>query len=83
MGQVAVTLRIVPQEMEGFQALKEEISKNLKPYKLEEEPLAFGIVALKAVFIVEDKSGGTDLLEQKAASLPNVSSVEITSVDRL
>ncbi|MEM4347984.1 MAG: hypothetical protein QXN37_00215 [Candidatus Anstonellaceae archaeon] len=83
MGQVAVTIRIVPQDMEGFKVLKEQIAKDLKPYKLQEEPLAFGIVALKAVFIVEDKAGETDLLEQKASSLENVSSVEITSVDRL
>ncbi|MCX8196719.1 MAG: hypothetical protein N3G80_00145 [Candidatus Micrarchaeota archaeon] len=83
MGQVLVKIRIVPQEMEKFDQLKADVEESLKPYKVEEQPLAFGIVAIVASFVVEDKAGGTDLLEERAASLPNVSSVEILSADRI
>ena len=50
---------------------------------MEEQPVAFGIVALSLTFVVEDGVGGSDLLEEKANKLANVSGVEIVSVDRL
>ena len=83
MGQVAVVLKIMPEAMEKFEELKEAVVKQMKPYKLEEQPVAFGIVALIATFVVEDGAGGSDILEQKAAALPNVGSAEVSSVDRL
>lgn len=83
MGQVAVELKIMPEDMGKFAQLKQEVSEKLKPAKLVEQPIAFGIVALIATFVIEDAAGGSDALEQKAAGLPNVASAEISSVDRL
>lgn len=82
MGSVAVVLRIMPQDMAGFEKLKEDV-KSLKPYKIEEQPVAFGIVALNLTFVVPDGAGGSDLLEEKAGKIPNVSGVEVVSMDRL
>ena len=82
MGSVAVVLRIMPEDMAGFEKLKEDV-KALNPYKIEEQPVAFGIVALSLTFVVEDGVGGSDLLEEKANKIANVSGVEIVSVDRL
>ena len=83
MGQVAVVMKIMPEDMAGFEQLKKDALAILKPYKLEEQPVAFGIVALSLTFVVEDGAGGSDLLEEKAGKLANVSGVEIVSVDRL
>jgi elongation factor 1-beta len=83
MGQVAVEIKITPEDMSGFEKLKKDVEKELKPYKIVEQPIAFGIVALVATFIVEDGAGGADLLEEKASRLENVSNVEVLSMDRL
>jgi len=83
MGQVAVVMKIMPEDMAQFEKLKKDAVDALKPYKMEEQPVAFGIVALSLTFVLEDGVGGSDLLEEKAGTLPNVSGVEIVSVDRL
>ena len=83
MGQVAVVMKIMPEDMSKFDTLKKDAVAALKPYKLEEQPVAFGIVALSLTFVIEDGVGGSDLLEANANKLANVASVEIASVDRL
>ena len=83
MGQVAVVMKIMPEDMGKFDQLKKETVDTLKPYKMEEQPVAFGIVALSLTFVIEDGVGGSDLLEEKANKIANVASVEIVSVDRL
>jgi elongation factor 1-beta len=82
MGQVAVVIKIMPEDMGKFEELKKD-ALTLKPYKMEEQPVAFGIVALSLTFVVEDGAGGADLLEERAGKLPNVSNVEVVSMDRL
>ncbi|MFA6214716.1 MAG: elongation factor 1-beta [Candidatus Micrarchaeia archaeon] len=83
MGQVAVVLKIMPEDMGQFDKLKSDVVAALRPYKMEEQPVAFGIVALSLTFVIEDGVGGSDLLEEKAGKIANVSGVEIVSVDRL
>lgn len=76
-------MKIMPEDMAQFDKLKKDVVAALHPYKVEEQPVAFGIVALSLTFVVEDGVGGSDLLEEKASKIPNVSGVEIVSVDRL
>jgi len=83
MGQVAVEIKIMPEDMGKFDQLKSDVASQLKPYKVVEQPVAFGIVALMVTFVVEDGVGGADLLEEKAGKLANVSNVEVVSMDRL
>jgi len=83
MGQVAVEIKIMPEDMGKFDQLKSDVAAQLKPYKMVEQPVAFGIVALMVTFVVEDGAGGADLLEEKAGKLANVSNVEVVSMDRL
>lgn len=83
MGQVAVVLKIMPEDMAKFEQLKKDALAMLHPYKMEEQPIAFGIVALSLTFVIPDGAGGADALEEKAAAIPNVSGVEVVSMDRL
>ncbi len=82
MGKVAVVIKIMPEDMAKFEQLKKDAAA-LNPYKMSEQPVAFGIVALMLTFVVEDGAGGADLLEANASKIPNVSGVEVVSMDRL
>ncbi len=50
--------------------------------KTEEEPLAFGLKALKIIFIMDESKGSTEPIEDAVADLNGVQSVEVTDVRR-
>lgn len=83
MGSVAVEIKIMPEDMAKFAEIKKAVSEQLKPAKLAEQPVAFGLVALMATCIIPDGEGGSDKLEQIANAIPGVSQAEVVSVDRL
>ncbi len=83
MGEVAVKLKIYPEGMEEFEALKEKVKAELNASKIEEEEIAFGMKAIIATVIVGDSAGGSDALEEKAGKIAGVSQVQVESVDRL
>jgi translation elongation factor EF-1beta len=62
MGKVLVTLKIFPKEGRIEEA-KQKILE-LKPVVLREEDVAFGIVVLKAAFVLKDEEGTTKLEEE-------------------
>ena len=88
MADVIITLKIMPESPEvNLGALGSEISKLVADFggevgKTEEEPVAFGIKALKIIFVADESKGSTDSLEEKAAALTGVESVEVTDVRR-
>jgi elongation factor 1-beta len=50
--------------------------------KTEIEPIAFGLKALKIIFVADEKKGGTDNLEVEINKIPGVNSVEVIDVRR-
>ena len=50
--------------------------------KIEQEPIAFGLVALKIIFIMDESIGSTEKLEDNISDIEGVQSVEITDVRR-
>lgn len=83
MGSVAITFRVMPEGTEeDLAALKEEVRRALgKAFRrLEEKPVAFGLVAIHAMAVVDDAAGGSEELEQSLAQLKGVSSVETLDV---
>jgi translation elongation factor EF-1beta len=62
MGKVLITLKIFPKEGRIEEA-KQKILE-LKPVVLREEDVAFGIVVLKAAFVLKDEEGTTKLEEE-------------------
>lgn len=89
MGDVVVTMNVMPEDMEGFDKLKESIMAAMKDTdglvktcNIGEQEVAFGMKAIKITLIIPDAEGAPDKLEEKIKSLENVSSVEITSLDR-
>ena len=50
--------------------------------KVEIEPIAFGLKALKIIFVMEESIGSTEPLENSIESIEEVNSVEIIDVRR-
>jgi elongation factor 1-beta len=81
MGEVIVVFRILPKEPKDFGSVKKAVDA-LKPQRLEEDPIGFGLSALKATFIIPDASGVLDELEEKLNRIEGVNGVETLAVSR-
>ncbi len=88
MAKVIITLQIMPEspqtDLEAIRTQTEEAVKNFggEVGKVEQEPVAFGLKALKIFFIMDEQKGSTEELEKKIADFQGVASVEITDVRR-
>lgn len=88
MADVIVTLKIMPTSPEAdLNKIKEEASKIISEFggevgKTEEEPIAFGLKAIKIIFVIDEKKGSTDPIEEKISQIENVNSVEAVDVRR-
>ena len=83
MANVMVSVKIFPsdiiQDMKGFQeTVRKSLEGKASVYKFEEEPVAFGLVALVAHLIVpEDAEGRWDEVEGRLKSLDGISEVQV------
>lgn len=76
-----VTMRVMPEDVEvDLNKLKKEITSMIKPERIEEVPVAFGLKALIVQKIIPDGAGGTDAIENKVAGIKGVQSAETTDV---
>lgn len=89
MARVLASFRVFPSDIDvDRDILKEEIEKNLPPYasvyKFEDEPIAFGLVALIVhILMPEDKEGGTDEVESKLRKIKAISDFQTLMVRRV
>ncbi len=88
MSDVVATMKIMPESPEvDLEALKAAIEaaipEDAEFHKIDEEPIAFGLVALNLMFIIEDGEGGTESTEEAMANLDDVASIEIIDTRRL
>ncbi len=90
MTNAIVTFKIMPSSKdEDLSRIKEESTELIDKFtedgekKTEEEPMAFGLKALKVIFVMDEDKGGTDELEKKIEEeVEGVQSVEVTDVRR-
>ena len=89
MADVVITMKIMPEppEVDLEQLTKLALEKitaytELDNNKVEQEPMAFGLKALKIMFVMDEAKGDTDPLEKELNSIPHVASVEVTDVRR-
>jgi elongation factor 1-beta len=88
MGEVVATIKLMPESPEvDLAQIKENIEKSIPEgtelHKIDEEPIAFGLVALNVMVIVDDGEGGTEKAEEIFSQLDDVASVEVVDVRRL
>ncbi len=80
---VMVSLKIFPSDVVGDMGrLEEKVRKTLQGkatvYKFEQEPIAFGLVALIAHIIMpEDVEGRMDEVEDRLKALDGISEVQV------
>jgi translation elongation factor EF-1beta len=74
MGKVLVTLKIFPKEGK-IEEVKQKLLE-LKPVLLREEDVAFGIVVLKAAFVLKDEEGTTKL-EDEIRKIDSISEFDV------
>jgi elongation factor 1-beta len=89
MADVVITMKIMPDSPEvDLKSVEEKalekITKfaELSNYKVELEPVAFGLKAINILFVMDEAKGATDSLEEDVAKIEGVNSVEITDVRR-
>lgn len=89
MGTAVVTVKVMPEspetDMEKIQADVEKIVKEFageRDTKAEIEPMAFGLKALKFIFVMDEDLGSPDIVADKVNEVEGVQSAEISDVRR-
>jgi elongation factor 1-beta len=82
MGSVAVIVRVMPDSPEvDLVKLKIMLKEKLPGIQdIQEEPIGFGLKALKLVAVINDAGGETDAIEGKLNAIPGVERAEIVEV---
>jgi elongation factor 1-beta len=89
MANAIVTVKIMPEEpsvdlkeveIQALKMIEQHAGKG--DTKVEIEPIAFGLSAIKITFIVDEKLGGTEPLEKELETIQGVNSVETIDVRR-
>ena len=88
MANVIITLKIMPDSPKtGLETIKSKAKKIIAQSggevgKEAFEPAAFGLKAIKLIFIRDEEKGGTDEIEKKIKDLKGVASTEVVDVRR-
>ena len=82
MGSVAVIMRVMPESPEvSLEELKKALRAALPGIQeIKEEPIGFGLKALKVLAVVNDAGGETDAVEKTLNQIPGVERAEIIEV---
>ena len=87
MAQVVVTLKIMPTSPDvDLNNIETEAKAKVIDFcqspemKTEQEPIAFGLTALKIIFVMDEDKGSTDKLEENIKTIKGVNSVEAIDV---
>jgi len=88
MADVVVTLKIMPDSVEvNLTDVEKKITELIAEFggevgKVEKEPVGFGLVALKMIFVMPESLGSTEELEEEIKTLSEVGSVDVVDVRR-
>lgn len=90
MAQAIITVKIMPESPDvDLTTIQQEAEAKINAFvgeegekRAEEEPIAFGLKALKITFVMDESKGSTESLEHEIESLDGVQSVEVVDVRR-
>ncbi|MBT3690840.1 elongation factor 1-beta [Candidatus Woesearchaeota archaeon] len=90
MTDVVLTIKIMPESPEvNMEDLETKVKSEIKKFinedsdmKTEIEPVAFGLNALKIIFVMDESIGSPDPLEESIEKFEEVASVEVVDVRR-
>jgi elongation factor 1-beta len=89
MAKAIVSFRVMPESPDvDLKVLEKLCMEKIKEFageteaRIEIEPIAFGLKALKIKFVMDEDLGSTEPLEKSISEIENVSSMEILDVRR-
>ncbi len=89
MANAIITLKIMPESPDvDLSALEVAAKEKIAAFagegetRTEIEPIAFGLKALKIIFVMDEQKGSPDVLSEEVATLEGVNSAEISDVRR-
>lgn len=89
MATVIITLKIMPSSPEvNLDQIQEKALEKIKEFagdtetKIDQEPIAFGLKALKIIFVMDEAKGSTEPLEDNIKDIEGVQNVEVIDVRR-
>ncbi len=81
MGDVILVYKVLPSDPARFGQVKAELEK-LDPQRIEEEPIGFGVTALKFTAMVPDEGGKQEELENRINAIDGVGEIELLKFSR-
>ncbi|WP_440949735.1 elongation factor 1-beta [Methanosphaerula subterraneus] len=82
MGSVALILKVMPESPDvDLEALKAAMRAKVPSIQdIQEEPIGFGLKALKVMAVVSDQGGETDAIEEAISTIEGVERAEIAEL---
>jgi translation elongation factor aEF-1 beta len=88
MGKIVIAYKILPSESTiDLEVLKEKIKDKIAgvatSHRFDEEPIAFGLCALKVNMVLPEEDGILDQTEKKLKEIAEVGQIDTLGVTRL
>jgi len=88
LGQIVATIKVFPEDIiispnELKEGIKTALPKHVSIHKIDEEPIAYGLVALIVHLIIPDSGGTIDNVEEAIRRVEGISEVETLLVRRI